>query len=111
MKNFSHFIRKNLSTILMCLIMLYGSILPSIASATTTAGTKAITNVICLATNELTGPVGRAIAIVIIASLAISLFLGKVSWGLAIATIIGLSILFGAKDLVNLLTANTTAIC
>lgn len=92
--------------------MLYGSILPSVASATTTAsGTNAITNVICIATNELTGPVGRAIAIVIIASLAISLFLGKVSWGLAIATIVGLSILFGAQSLVQLLTGTTGNIC
>lgn len=88
--------------------MLYGSILPSVASA---GGTNAITNVICVATNQLTGPVGRAIAIVIIASLAISLFLGKVSWGLAIATIVGLSILFGAQDLVKLLTGTTTSIC
>ena len=109
MKNFSYFIRKNLSTILMCLVMLYGSVFPSIASATT--GTAAITNVICRATNELTGPVGRAIAIVIIASLAISLFLGKVSWGLAIATIIGLSILFGAQSIVQLLTGNSSSIC
>ena len=114
MTNFSSFVRKHLATIVMCIMMAYSFILPATASATTTStssGVNAITDVICAATNQLTGPIGRAIAIVIIASLAISLFLGKVSWGLAIATIIGLSILFGAESLVKLLTNTSTSIC
>ena len=62
-----------------------------------------ITDIICNAVNELTGPIGRAIAILIIISLAISLFLGKVSWGMAIAVAVGMGILFGAKGIVDLL--------
>jgi type IV secretion system protein VirB2 len=42
-------------------------------------------------------------------SLAIALFLGKVSWGLAIAVAVGMGILFGAKDVVDLLSGSGTA--
>jgi type IV secretion system protein VirB2 len=65
-----------------------------------------ISNIICNAVNQLTGPIGRAIAILIIISLAISLFLGKVSWGMAIAVAVGMGILFGAKNVVELLAGN-----
>ena len=64
----------------------------------------AITKVICNAIEQLTGPIGRAIAVLIIISLAIALFLGKVTWGLAIAVAVGLGILFGAQNVVGLLT-------
>ena len=63
-----------------------------------------ITEVICNAIEQLTGPIGRAIAVLIIISLAIALFLGKVTWGLAIAVAVGLGILFGASNVVGLLT-------
>ncbi len=66
-----------------------------------------ISNIICGAVNQLTGTIGRSIAILIIISLAISLFLGKVSWGMAIAVAVGMGILFGAKDVVNLLAGGT----
>ena len=63
-----------------------------------------ITEVICKAIEQLTGPIGRAIAVLIIISLAIALFLGKVTWGLAIAVAVGLGILFGASNVVGILT-------
>lgn len=66
-----------------------------------------ITNIMCNAVNMITGTVGRTIAILIIASLAISLFLGKVSWGMAIAVAVGMGILFGAKDVVKILSGST----
>jgi type IV secretion system protein VirB2 len=66
-----------------------------------------ISNIICGAVNQLTGTIGRSIAILIIISLAISLFLGKVSWGMAIAVAVGMGILFGAKDVVNILSGHT----
>jgi type IV secretion system protein VirB2 len=68
---------------------------------------SAITNILCNAVNQLTGGIGRAIAIIIIISLAIMLFIGKVSWGMAIAVAVGMGILFGAKDVVNLLSGAT----
>lgn len=71
-----------------------------------------ITKVICNAIAQLTGGIGRAIAVLIIISLAIALFLGKVTWGLAIAVAVGLGILFGATNVVALLTGeNAEAIC
>jgi type IV secretory pathway VirB2 component (pilin) len=86
---------------------------PPVGNTATTTNTK-ISNIICNAVNQLTGPIGRAIAILIIISLAISLFLGKVSWGMAIAVAVGMGILFGAKGVVNLLapaTGNDAAVC
>jgi type IV secretion system protein VirB2 len=76
------------------------------ANAQNTEQTQ-ISNIICGAVNQMTGTIGRSIAILIIISLAISLFLGKVSWGMAIAVAVGMGILFGAKDVVNLLSGNT----
>jgi len=63
-----------------------------------------IVNVLCAAINELTGPVGRAITVIIVISLGIMLLLGKVTWGVAIALAVGMGIIFGAKDLVSLLS-------
>ena len=74
------------------------------ASAQTKTEATQISNIICNAVNQLTGTIGRSIAILIIISLAISLFLGKVSWGMAIAVAVGMGILFGAKDVVKLLS-------
>ncbi|MDF3047422.1 MAG: type secretion system protein VirB2 [Candidatus Midichloriaceae bacterium] len=71
------------------------------------ASDQQITKIICNAVNQLTGGIGRAIAILIIISLAISLFLGKVSWGMAIAVAVGMGILFGAKGLVDILAPAT----
>ncbi len=73
-------------------------------SGSATAENTTITNILCNANNQLTGPIGRAISILIIISLAISLFLGKVSWGMAIAVAVGMGILFGARDVVQLLS-------
>lgn len=70
-----------------------------------------ITNILCNAINQITGPVGRAISILIIISLAIALFIGKVSWGMAIAVAVGMGILFGAKDVVNLISGSSAAMC
>jgi type IV secretion system protein VirB2 len=71
---------------------------------------SAITNILCNAVNQLTGGIGRAIAIIIIISLAIMLFIGKVSWGMAIAVSVGMGILFGAKDVVKLLSGDTACL-
>lgn len=70
-----------------------------------------ITNILCRVTNVITGGVGRTIAILIVISLAIALFLGKVTWGMAIAVAVGMGVLFGAKDLVKAISATTTDVC
>jgi type IV secretion system protein VirB2 len=65
---------------------------------------NAITKTMCNVIEVITSGVGKSIAILIIISLAIALFLGKVSWGLAIATGVGMGLLFGATDIINLIT-------
>ena len=60
--------------------------------------------IFCNVINAITGPIGKVIAVLIIASLAISLFLGKVTWGLAIATMVGMGLLFGATSLVDVIS-------
>lgn len=64
---------------------------------------SAISNTICTIVNQLTGPVGRGIATVAVVFVGIGLFLGKMSWGLAIAVGIGIGAIFGAAQLVELL--------
>lgn len=70
-----------------------------------------ITEILCNVTNVITGGVGRTIAILIVVSLAIALFLGKVTWGMAIAVAVGMGILFGAKDLVKAISGVDTDVC
>ncbi len=75
-----------------------------------------IVQILCNVINFITGGIGKAIAIIILISLAISLFLGKVSWGLAIAVAVGMGILFGATTVINAITAgvgnaSTTVMC
>ena len=104
MKNLLSFVRKHSNVIIMSMMLLYGSLTPQLSHAT---GVETITNIMCNATNIITGSVGKSIAIIIIISLAISLFLGKVSWGLAIATLIGMGVLFGAPSIVNVISGSS----
>ena len=61
-----------------------------------------VVEVLCRVINELTGNIGKVISIIVLISLAIMLFLGKVSWGVAIAFAVAIGILFGATSLVTL---------
>ncbi len=58
---------------------------------------------ICSALNTLRGPVARGLAAIGIVFLGFSLFLGKISWGLALALAIGIGAVFGAPDIVRVL--------
>lgn len=94
--------------LLLCLLAcLVEMLLPSVAMA----ATNNITQTLCVAIEQLTGTVGKAIAALIVISLAIALFLGKVTWGVAIAVAVGMGLLFGATGIVGLLSGDTTAIC
>ena len=54
--------------------------------------------------SSLTGSIGKGIATIAIVALGIGLFLGKLSWGLAIATSMGVGMIFGAANIVNWLS-------
>lgn len=64
---------------------------------------NAITEALCTIIEQLSGPVGRGIAVVAVIFLGFSLFLGKITWGLAIALAIGIAAIFGAGEIVELL--------
>jgi type IV secretion system protein VirB2 len=98
-----------------CLVAIFaiglGLTAPTVQSYAQTNTNSQITNILCSATNQLTGNIGRSIAVLIVISLAIALFLGKVTWGMAIAVAVGMGILFGAKDVVSLLSPSGATTC
>ena len=76
----------------------------ALASGGGSADLGKITQVICQAVDALTGTIGKSISVLVVISMALMLFLGKVSWGLAIMVAVGMGILFGARDVVGWLS-------
>lgn len=60
-----------------------------------------LSDVMCRVVTLLTGKVGKAIATIAVVVLGVGLFLGKLSWGIAVATAIGIALIFGAEKFVN----------
>ncbi len=58
---------------------------------------------ICQVIGELRGPIARGVAAIGVIILGFTLFLGKISWGVAIALAIGVGAVFGAPQIVGLL--------
>jgi type IV secretion system protein VirB2 len=69
-------------------------------------GDKKFVGVLCNVLDLLQGNVARSVAAAGIIFLGFSLFLGKVSWGTALAIGIGIGAIFGAKDIVDLLAGD-----
>jgi type IV secretion system protein VirB2 len=65
-----------------------------------TSSSDAISSVLCAIVGKLTGQMGRGIATIAIVVLGIGLFLGKLSWAVAVATGIGIGLIFGAGQMV-----------
>ena len=63
-----------------------------------------MTRVLCNVIDVIQGPTGKTVCIIVIITLSIGLFLGKVTWGVAIAIAVGMGILFGAGQLVGFLS-------
>ena len=76
-----------------------------------TAGADQISATLCKVVTLLTGTAGKAIATIAIVVLGIGLFMGKLSWPLALATAIGVGLIFGAPQLVGWLSGGTTLDC
>jgi type IV secretory pathway VirB2 component (pilin) len=85
------------------ILLTFGSIGQAYA-ATPPAATNAIETVLCNVIQSLTGPIGRMVGTIAVVALAIGLFLGKLSWGLAVATGIGVAMLLGAAQVVTWLS-------
>ncbi len=80
--------------------------MPGISSAG-----DAVAGVICNIVDELQGPVARGVAAFGIIFLGFSLFLGKISWGVALALGIGIGAIFGADAIVGVMDPKGTASC
>lgn len=78
---------------------------PTNAQATTTVAEDTLCNLL----NIAQGSVGKSIAAFAIIFIGVSLFMGKVSWGLAISTAIGIGAIFGAASIVDALGAGSTS--
>jgi type IV secretory pathway VirB2 component (pilin) len=88
---------------LICFAAIVSPLLVESAYATSTT----IGNTMCRIVGMLTGQVGKAIATMGIVFLAIGLFVGKISWGVAVSVGIGIGAIFGAPSLVNWLAGST----
>lgn len=93
-----------LQTLLLCFTVLLCSSNFSFVYADDPTG---IVTIFCNVINQITGGIGKVIAILILISMAIGLFLGKITWGLAIAVMVGMGLLFGASTLVDTIAAGT----
>jgi type IV secretory pathway VirB2 component (pilin) len=67
--------------------------------------------VICNIVLELQGPVARGVAAFGIIFLGFSLFLGKISWGVALALGIGIAAIFGANEIVSVMVNDDADSC
>ncbi len=111
---------KTVLALLGFLVFLMSSQAVSAIDATTSSDPTGIITIFCNVINQATGGVGKVICVLILISMAIGLFLGKITWGLAIAVMVGMGMLFGATGLVDLISSgsntyassvNTTTLC
>ena len=62
-----------------------------------------IGDTLCTVANWFTGPIGSGIATLAILVIGVGALMGKVSWGMAIIVGIGVGVIFGAPQIVNML--------
>jgi len=89
-------------------------LLPDMALAGAGAGDTPMGNVLCTVKNWFTGNTGKGLATIAVTVIGIGALLGKVSWGMAIIVGIGVSLIFGAVTLVDVMGAgiiNATTTC
>ncbi|MEQ9116062.1 MAG: TrbC/VirB2 family protein [Rickettsiales bacterium] len=104
MKKFELNLSKNF--IAVSILSIFGIFMAS-EFALAATNNDAITQVLCNVVNQLSGGIGKAIATIAIIVLGIGLFIGKLSWPLAIATAVGIGMIFGAASIVNWISAGT----
>ena len=75
--------------------------LPELSFACAPCDVDPIGDTLCNIVEKLQGRIGKGIATIAVIFLGIGLFLGKLSWGLAIAIGIGIGGIFGAGQIVS----------
>ena len=83
------------------------------STATSTPTTpKALTDTFCAVIGLLTGDIARLLAVIISFFIGTMLLLGKLQWGVAIAVLFGMAVVFGAKDVANYIGGGSgSAVC
>jgi type IV secretory pathway VirB2 component (pilin) len=94
--------------ILFCLTALVLTV-PDLSFASSTD--DGISTVLCIIVTKLTGPIGRAIAVIALVVLGIIVFMGKVQWPLALSIALGITFIFSAGKIVNWLAGGGTGSC
>ncbi len=90
-------------------VVALGFPLESLAAAA--SDTSGLTTGLCKVVNMLMGTVGQAIAMIALCALGIGIFLGKLSWPLALATAVGITFIFSAKTIVGWLSGGSVSAC
>jgi len=100
-------------TFAFCLIGLI-MIISNSACATAKGGladSNTLSQTICKAVQLLQGGIGKAVATIAIIVLGLGLFMGKLNWQIALATAIGIGLIFGATGIVGVLTDGSDYSC
>jgi type IV secretion system protein VirB2 len=77
-------------------------------SASSSDAKDPISSALCNVVKLINGPAGKAIATIALVFLAIGLFVGKITWGVAVSVAIGIAVLFGASSVIDAITAGIT---
>lgn len=89
-------------------------VMPSLSEANTyETGTTddGISQVLCYIVTKLTGPIGKATAMIALVVLGIGIFLGKLSWQLCLGVSVGITFIFAAGKIINWLSSTGTDSC
>jgi len=95
----------------MCAILMVLIISEEAFAATVSSGASSdvIGATLCRLVKNLSGGIAKGIATIAIFSVGVGLFLGKLNWGIAAATAVGVGIIFSAPNLVNFLAGDVGA--
>ena len=72
-------------------------------AAAPNAATDPIGAQLCAIVLTLSGPTAKAISIVALIGVGVGLFMGKVNWGVALATAAGVIVIFSANTMISFL--------
>lgn len=101
--------------LLFCLVAAV-MVLPSFSQASSSGYSdyttdNGISQTLCYIVTMLTGPVGKATAMIALVVLGIGIFLGKLSWQLCLGVSIGITFIFAAGKIINWLSGTGTESC
>lgn len=79
-------------------------LMPDVSFAATAGTSDPISKAMCNIYGMMRGTAAKVIGSIAIIFLAVGLFVGKISWGVAVATGVGIACMFGADTLVGVIS-------